>query len=54
MADRDETPVVRTSVEARGAVVGHKVIYVLLWGTLGAVAMMIVLYFLMLHVRAPG
>ncbi len=54
MADREETPIVRTSVEARGAVVGYKVIYVLLWGTLGAATMMVILYFLMLHVRAPG
>lgn len=54
MADREESPIKRTDVEARGAVVGHNVRYVLLWGTLSAAAMMIFLYFMLLHSRAPG
>jgi len=54
MADREESPIKRTDVEARGAVVGHNVRYVLLWGTLAAAAMMIFLYFMLLHSRAPG
>jgi hypothetical protein len=54
MADRSETPIKRTGVEARGAVVGHKVRYVLLWSTLAAAGMMCLLYFLMLHSHAPS
>jgi hypothetical protein len=54
MVDREETPIKRTSTEARGAVVGHNVRYVLLWSTLAAAAAMAFLYFLLLHVRAPG
>jgi hypothetical protein len=54
MADRNETPIKRTNVEARGAVVGHKVRYVLLWSTLAAAVAMSFLYFLMLHSHAPS
>ncbi|MCX7320690.1 MAG: hypothetical protein NT113_14780 [Hyphomicrobiales bacterium] len=48
-----ETPIVKNEVEARGAVVGHNVRYVLLWGTLAAVAMMVILYFALQHSRPP-
>jgi hypothetical protein len=54
MVDREEPPIKRTSTEARGAVVGHNVRFVLLWSTLAAAAAMAFLYFLLLHVRAPA
>ena len=54
MADLPGTPIERMAVEARGAVVGHNVRYVLLWGTLAAVTVMAIPCFMMLHIRAPG
>jgi hypothetical protein len=54
MLDPDKPKITRTSVEARGAVVGHNVRWVLLWGTLAAAAMMAVLYFMLLHSHPPA
>ena len=54
MADPDKPSITRTSVEARGAVVGHNVRWVLLWGTLAAAAMMAILYFMLLHSHTPA